>query len=306
MLSGTAKNYMGVLTAYINCWVFYNKQMFEDYGVKTPKEYYDENNWTWENFKTVADSFVSKKSDGTIDTYGVSIYNNSFQASTGVELVERDETADYKFNLKSEPITKMMNFLYSMGKAGSNSLVVDSTTPGIDMFAQSKVAMCVTNNWVLTQAAWADLFANDKIDWICLPKMDAESSYYNELALSPTFGIANGSKNPQTAALAIEFHKWLNVGSPITSYLPTQENAASKKYKITFDTISDKLTKEQIEWTEELTKHPTVSIMWQSWLCQNGTVGAYPGINDVLLGKKWSEVVEAVYPSIDAMLKSNF
>jgi len=306
-LKWNGKNYMGILSVYVNSWMFYNKKMFSDYGVKTPREYYEENDWTWDNFKKSADQFVTKKSDGSIDTCGVSFYNNSFQASTGVELITTNGNGGYSFNLKDNNITKMMNFLHSMGQGGSNAILTSATTPGIDMFAQGKVAMCDVNVWSLTCPEWQSLFKAGNIDWICLPKMDSSSSYYNELALNPTFGIANGSKNVEAAALAIEFHKWINSCGSISSYIPRVDNAASLKYKIKFTaSVSDQLTSEQIAWTEELCKLPCVTMMWQSWLCETGTVPPYPGLPQIISGKKWSEIVEEVYPSVDASIKSNF
>jgi len=46
--------------------------MFENYGVKTPKEYFMEGTWNWENFtKCAVEMTKDIDSDGTIDTYGL-------------------------------------------------------------------------------------------------------------------------------------------------------------------------------------------------------------------------------------------
>ena len=50
-----AVNYKGTSYGFVVPWVgtimmYYNKTMFENYGVKTPKEYYMEGEWTWENY----------------------------------------------------------------------------------------------------------------------------------------------------------------------------------------------------------------------------------------------------------------
>ena len=51
---------------------YYNKTMFEDYGVKTPKEYFDEGKWTWETFlKCMEETTKDVDSDNTMDTYGL-------------------------------------------------------------------------------------------------------------------------------------------------------------------------------------------------------------------------------------------
>jgi len=52
--------------------VYYNKTMFENYGEKTPKEYFMEGNWTWETFAKCMEKMTADiDSDGTLDTYGL-------------------------------------------------------------------------------------------------------------------------------------------------------------------------------------------------------------------------------------------
>ena len=51
---------------------YYNVDMFNDYGVKTPKEYFLEGNWTWDTFKEVMVQMTKDTNgDGKIDTYGM-------------------------------------------------------------------------------------------------------------------------------------------------------------------------------------------------------------------------------------------
>lgn len=51
---------------------YYNKSMIERYGVKSPKEYFMEGNWTWETFmKCMEEMTRDVDNDGVIDTYGL-------------------------------------------------------------------------------------------------------------------------------------------------------------------------------------------------------------------------------------------
>jgi len=55
-----------------NTMCYYNKTMFEDYGVKTPKEYFMEGNWTWTTFlKCMEEMTKDVDADGVMDTYGL-------------------------------------------------------------------------------------------------------------------------------------------------------------------------------------------------------------------------------------------
>ncbi len=50
---------------------YYNKTLFEKYGVKSPAEYFMEGNWNWDTYeKCVTDMLRDEDGDGLIDTYG--------------------------------------------------------------------------------------------------------------------------------------------------------------------------------------------------------------------------------------------
>ena len=86
--------YKGKATGFVRPWTgtymcYYNKTMFENYGVKTPKEYFMEGAWNWENFvKCAVEMTKDIDSDGDIDTYGVN--NDSMYAL--VNTWKQDET----------------------------------------------------------------------------------------------------------------------------------------------------------------------------------------------------------------------
>ena len=60
-----------------NCLFYYNKTMFEEYGVKTPKEYYMEGNWTWDTMEKCWEEITKDlDGDGKKDTYGSGQYGS--------------------------------------------------------------------------------------------------------------------------------------------------------------------------------------------------------------------------------------
>ena len=73
----TMMNYKGQSHGFVFPWsgvsmLYYNKTMFEDYGVKTPKEYFLEGNWNYETFqKCLEETTKDLDSDGITDTYGI-------------------------------------------------------------------------------------------------------------------------------------------------------------------------------------------------------------------------------------------
>ena len=63
----------GVLRPWVGTMMcYYNVDMFKDYGVKTPKEYFLEGNWNWDTFFEVMQKMTKDADgDGSIDTYGL-------------------------------------------------------------------------------------------------------------------------------------------------------------------------------------------------------------------------------------------
>ena len=54
-----------------NSLFYYNETMFQDYGVKTPTEYYKEGTWNWDNMmKCLEEITKDLDGDGEFDTYG--------------------------------------------------------------------------------------------------------------------------------------------------------------------------------------------------------------------------------------------
>ena len=72
----------GLVYPWSGCtWFRYNETMFENYGAKTPLEYYKEGNWTWETMEDCLEA-VTKDNDGN----GKIDKNDTFGSSTLVYL----------------------------------------------------------------------------------------------------------------------------------------------------------------------------------------------------------------------------
>lgn len=85
-------------------WVRYNESLFESYGVKSPMDYYKEDNWTWETMEDCFES-VTKDFDGNgkidnNDTYGcgtliMMMEPYQFEEKEDGTLVSLIETSEY-------------------------------------------------------------------------------------------------------------------------------------------------------------------------------------------------------------------
>ena len=108
--------YKGKATGFVYPWTgtymcYYNKTMFENYGVKTPKEYFMEGTWNWENFtKCAVEMTKDIDSDGDIDTYGVN--NDSMYAL--VNTWKQDETGKLISTIDEPWIQDYIRLKYDM------------------------------------------------------------------------------------------------------------------------------------------------------------------------------------------------
>ena len=119
-------------------WFQYNETLFESYGIKTPLEYYEEGNWTWD---TMEDCFeaVTKDFDGNgkidkTDTYGNStmIYMGKpyqYEEKEDGTLVSVIETSEY-FRRYAEILYKGNKETLALAAPGNgNQKCYITTTP---------------------------------------------------------------------------------------------------------------------------------------------------------------------------------
>lgn len=111
----------------------YNRSMFEDYDLKTPREYFLEGNWTWETFlecmrKTTRDT----DGDGANDSYGIgsdfdSLVNSWKTDSDGKMLSVIDEQWMRDFiQLKYDAYTEHLVYQYQIPKP---DILLNAVTP---------------------------------------------------------------------------------------------------------------------------------------------------------------------------------
>ena len=119
-------------------WLQYNETLFEDYGAKTPLEYYLEGNWTWDTMEKCFES-VTKDFDGNgkidkTDTYGNStmIYMGKpyqYEEQADGKLVSLVETSKY-FRRYAEILYKGHKETLALAAPGNgNQKCYITTTP---------------------------------------------------------------------------------------------------------------------------------------------------------------------------------
>lgn len=173
--------------------LWYNKTLFEANGLKTPREYWDEGNWTWDTFLEVAKELTQDTDkDGKTDQWGyahwgVELFPWSNNAS--MTQVNEDGTVDVIWN--EEPFVQAAQFEQDL----INTYKVWAPDLGFHVqgFKAGKVGMSAgANDFVKAFCAGM----KDEVDNAPFPlgpnnSMD-DLSY---IGYSLFLGIGNGSKN---------------------------------------------------------------------------------------------------------------
>ena len=127
----------------VNCGLLYNKDIFERDNLEDPFELQQKGEWTWEKFLEICQK-VTKTTSSGVEQWG---YYDEYLFVTciltnGGEIIGRDSSGNYKFNLNSEKAKKGMNFALDLLNKYKVVPHVGSVGDPIllDMFKQGNVA----------------------------------------------------------------------------------------------------------------------------------------------------------------------
>lgn len=174
------------------CW-WYNAEIFEEYGEKTPVEYLNEDNWTWDTMRDLAKRLtIDKDGDGAIDQYGACLEQPwNLLTSTGRMFLDYDENGNAKNALTGERVTRTMNFYQNLS-------VKDKVLGGNEtQFIQGKVAMLQSAMWIAVK--FPEQKEAGTFHIMPDPKDPLADKYYIP-DFSYNWVIPAGAKNPKGAA----------------------------------------------------------------------------------------------------------
>lgn len=108
----------------------YDRTLFEELGVKTPKEYFLEGNWTWDTFRNCVKE-VSKDldGDGEKDIYGAGFYQFT---SCFAPPVAMDVTGTLSSLLNTDKNRDLYQMLYEEFTLNKTMTQANQTSPGVD------------------------------------------------------------------------------------------------------------------------------------------------------------------------------
>lgn len=140
---GGAPYAAGVDATPIVC--YFNKDLFTNNSIKTPMEYFEEGNWTWDTFREVALAMTGDSDgDSVVDSFGFGWWDSAyvpFLATNGITGVAYNADGTIGSNYMTPQAIETMTFLQD---AFVKDKFIDATQTGdyfINMFKTGKLAM---------------------------------------------------------------------------------------------------------------------------------------------------------------------
>lgn len=126
--------------------LYYNTAIFEELGLKSPQEYYDEGNWSWDTFKELNKKVVESGKKGyTLDTYWATVHSWIF--SNGGRVF--DDNGNYVLD-KNNEAQEALTFLESLIKDEA-AIFTGTLTEGIStesLMMSNQLAFNAIGRWV--------------------------------------------------------------------------------------------------------------------------------------------------------------
>ena len=183
--------------AYINgAWgysLWYNKTMFQNNGVKTPREYWEEGNWTWDTFlETAKELTMDTDKDGKTDKWGFSYWGcEIFPASNNGMMTKTNEDGTVDVIWNNKEFVNAAQFAADL--INKYKVWPADMSYHVNNFKAGNVAMSAGANDFVMQFC-KDM--NDEVDnapFPIGPDMDPNDIKY--IGYSLFFGIGKGAKN---------------------------------------------------------------------------------------------------------------
>lgn len=190
--------------------VYYNKKIFNDNGLTTPQDYYDQGKWTYENLEKCMQQ-VKK-----VGYHGGIIESIVIAEQMGSSLIQYDKaTGTYKGNAKDNNLVSAIQYMARGVEQGITGGY------GITNFSSGQVGLMMAGTYGLKYNGYLKDMSPSEIGVLPLPtSFEGKTLKYLPLGLRG-YGIAKGAKNPSGAyyflRYFLDFDKYEKAGANIFS-----------------------------------------------------------------------------------------
>lgn len=276
--------------------VYYNKALFEEYGVQDPMELYEQGKWDWNAFRDVAMALtIDSDSDGIPEIYGASFDSGMFVYTTGMDYLTLNRDGTVTNNIQSDNIARAINFVTQL--RNEDGCHYDGNDGG-EAFGQGKVAMLSAGVWL--RVKFPELLKTGNVGLVPWPKDPVADKYYVSDSMRSD-NIPTNAPNPNASAAYICATRYNRIMTGI------EQKEAWAEYKQL--PIADQIEKYQyLAWMDEFiftelysdkfTPVNEVASMFSFANKWSGDLWFRP-----LIGEPWATIAAEIAPAIDAHIE---
>lgn len=155
-------------------WVlWYNVELFEQAGLKTPLYYLQKNEWTWSKLNELAKKLTSENGEVRGFAAESGLFGTRL-ASTGKDMIKLDGNGKYVSNLADPVFQRIITEWLNMTKDGYYYLGQD----GANNFKKGRLAMYIGGKWLTQTYKMQDMVSSGAISFVPVPRDDEADDYY--------------------------------------------------------------------------------------------------------------------------------
>lgn len=301
------KTYFPVISSFVANWLFYNKNMFKNYGLEndTPRALYERDEWTLDKMVELAGEFVETNKKNEVTQWGFTCQTYEPLVISGVQLVEIKHGTEYVNNLKDPKVAKVMNAMTKMSPGlGSGAWVATDCNP---TFIREEVAMMMSFAYNTVSKTLENIIDQDGLGLAPYPKLDNESNYCVEMAIDPGYGLSNvKGVNTELAALWLNYLKWFRLGENECVQIPQKENTPAKeRYSLKPKATAYSLSAEDTKFIEDYLASDKTQRVYNTYRSIVTNIGDFNFFKYWVFagGTTWSAAVNQLYPKYENSLK---
>ena len=172
--------------------MLYNAGLFEEAGVKTPKEYYEEGNWTWETFLETCRAMTQDlDGDGVTDVWGCNV--NNLALNLGYAIVGFNDDGSAYSKIDSDENREIMEFMYQLC---SVEKVIPDASVDLSTISCAKGTCAMEQNYSLYGKVADD---GSAIIPVPMPKKTADSEYVSHYMNDYAYYVGAACDEPEMA-----------------------------------------------------------------------------------------------------------
>lgn len=265
------KHYLVNVGAYVNDYIWFNREMMEDYGITdTPDKLYKEGKWTVKAMIDLAKEFTYTEK-GT-QYYGLSAHfqtlGGNLIIARGAIMAQQSKSGQFVSRTGSSEMADAMGMLYDM--YNKDKVVMPNAkgdaTLNTNAFYYGQVAMCQYSSSLSSQSRFSQKMKDRKISFVPFPQWD-EGTPARQRGVVSTFAVGKGSDNVNGALAFINHRRY---GTADISFVEESNAEYKRVYHYTDD---------EIRYLEEA-KAASVMASWEglpkqqlTTMCQNVSMG---------------------------------